>query len=576
MRRSPYTFALVVGALLAWAPVARPGAAQDLDRVVTQATSGWLERRPHLATGLGVHLHDGRLLPVTESTVADDLRWLEGLAARLEAVPAQSLKPERRAERERLAGWIAHQRMVLAEIEPHAHDPGHVLPVVEGSIRSLLESEAIAPCDRVRAVTARLRRVPEVVRSARVLLREPSRPTVTAAIAGIGETLDFLRVTVPALTRDCRESGVQADLAEADSAAVRALEDYRVALREDLLPRAVRHAPLGREALTRLLAAAEMETGSPDSLLVRAEREIAQRRAQLEQLAGQIVPGGRVAAALAAIERDSIPDGSLPAAIASSLVSLRAGIERGGWLALPRAKDLEVRWTLVPGRERPPVRLIAYGPFERGRRRTRLVYESAGAARSAAGLEARHALLSAAGLPWALVREAIPGRWPLEAARRTGSRVSQAMPAASAVEGWGTYAETLAREQGLVESGPRSEFAAERRALERLSLCAAALSLHLRGISAQEAADRLAERALIHPENAARAAVAALTDPLAAIAPVLGGWRIAELEEESRARLVSRFSLRRFHDALLAQGPVPLPLAREQVLRALEQGSRPR
>ena len=549
---------------------------EDLDRAQSIAIGGWLERRPHLATELGVHAGDARLLPVTAGTIADDLRWLRDLDERTGAIPAASLPVARRADRARLAAWIDHQRFVLEELEPHAHDPGHLLPILEGSIRSLLESDALPVCDRVRAVAARLARVPEIVRSARVLLRSPSRPAVRAAISGVGETLDFLRMTVPALTRDCRESGLQADLAEADTVALRALEEYRVALREDLLPRAVDPAPLGREALARLLAAAEMETASPDSLLARAESEIVRRRARLGALAERVVVGGDVTSALAAIERDAIPDGRLPRAIAAELDSLRARTRRRGPLPLPPAKDLEVRWTLVSGRDRPAVRLISPGPFERSRRRSRLVYESAGATASAAGLEARHALLNRAGLSWALIREGIPGRWPLETARRTVSRVRQAFPAASATEGWCTYAEVLALEQEIADPGVRSEFVAERRALERLARAAAALSLHLRGTTDEEEATRLAERSLMNRENAARAVARARTDPVASIAPVLGGWRILELREECRARYGPRFTLRRFHDALLAQGPVPLPLAGEGVRRVFEQAPRVR
>lgn len=515
-------------------------------------------------------------MPVTASTIADDLRWLRELAERLEAIPPRNLTAERRVDRDRLAAWTAHQRFVLEELEPHAHDPGHLLAVVEGSIRSLLESDALAACDRVRAIAARLARVPEIVRSARVLLAAPSRPAVLAAIGGASETLDFLRRTVPALTRDCRESGLQADLAEADSSAVRALEDYRLALREDLLPRAALPAPLGREALGRLLAAAEMETGSPDSLLARAEREIQRRRARLGALAERVVSGGDVSTALAAIERDGIPDDRLPGAIAAELDSLRGRVRRRGLALLPPAKELEVRWTLIPGRDRSAVRLVSPGPLERGKRRSLLVYESAGATASSAGLEARHALLNRATLPWALIRETIPGRWLLENARRMAPRVRQAFPAASATEGWCAYAEVLALEQQVADAGVRSEFVAERRALERLARAAAALSLHLRGTTVEVEAARLAERSLMHRENAARAVASARTDPVAAIAPVLGAWRILELREECRARYGARFTLRRFHEALLAQGPVPLPLAEHGVRHAFERVLRPR
>jgi hypothetical protein len=415
--------------------------------------------------------------------------------------------------------------------------------------------------------------VPEIVRSARVLLREPSRPAVLAAIIQSHESLDFLRRTLPALTRDCREPALQADLAEADTLAVRAIEEFRVALREDLLPRAVEPRPLGAAKLSQLLAAAENESGRPDSLLARIEREILERRARLGALAERILPGGDVRGALGALLRDDVPEGRLPAAIAGTLDTLRARTHARNLLALPPAKDLEVRWTLVPGRDRPAVRLVSPGPYERSKKRTRLLYESAGAITSTGGADSRRLLLHRSGLSWALIREALPGRWPLEVARRKSTRLRQAFPAASATEGWCAYVEGLALEQEVADAGPRSEFVAEHRAIERLARAAAALSIHVRGTGDDEEAARLSERSLLPRETAARAVASARTDPVASIAPVLGAWRIAELREQLRSRAGTRLSLRRFHDALLAEGPLPLPLAEPGVRRTLDRPS---
>src|SRR6185436_4405703 len=187
------------------------------------------------------------------------------------------------------------------------------------------------------------------------------------------------------------------------------------------------------------------------------------------------------------------------------------------------------------------------------------------------GQDARRALLHRAALPSALIHEVVPGRWPLEIARRTSSRVRQAFPAASATEGWCAYAEILAAEQDVADVGPRAEFVAELRRVERLADAAAALAIHVRGTGDDEEASRLAERALMPREVAARRVAALRSDPVPAIAPVLGVWRILELRAQCRAQYGARFSLRRFHDALLAEGALPLPLAEAGVRRAFDR-----
>jgi uncharacterized protein (DUF885 family) len=126
----------------------------------------------------------------------------------------------------------------------------------------------------------------------------------------------------------------------------------------------------------------------------------------------------------------------------------------------------------------------------------------------------------------------------------------------------------------MVADDPGVALAGERRAIERLARAAAALSLHLGGTGDETAL--VAERAGLPPQTAASAVAAARSDPVAAIAPALGLWRILDLRAECRAKMGHKFSQRRFHEALLVQGAVPLPLARGGVLRALGFSERPR
>jgi uncharacterized protein (DUF885 family) len=50
----------------------------------------------------------------------------------------------------------------------------------------------------------------------------------------------------------------------------------------------------------------------------------------------------------------------------------------------------------------------------------------------------------------------------------------------------------------------------------------------------------------------------------------LGKLQILALREEARQRLGARFSLQRFHDALLSHGSSPVPMIRERVLAELD------
>jgi len=81
------------------------------------------------------------------------------------------------------------------------------------------------------------------------------------------------------------------------------------------------------------------------------------------------------------------------------------------------------------------------------------------------------------------------------------------------------------------------------------------------------------ERCFMAPVNAAREARRGALDP-GYLAYTLGKWRILALRDEARRLLGPAFRLREFHDVLLRQGGVPLPLAREGVLHELSRRHR--
>ena len=75
------------------------------------------------------------------------------------------------------------------------------------------------------------------------------------------------------------------------------------------------------------------------------------------------------------------------------------------------------------------------------------------------------------------------------------------------------------------------------------------------------------------PVNAAREARRGALDP-GYLAYTLGKWRILQMRERAQRMLGPEFKLREFHDVLLRQGGIPLPLVRDGVLRELAQRHR--
>ena len=221
---------------------ARPADAR-VARLADEYRDGLLADRPDLASRLGDHRGDGRLEPVTQASLARESARLRSLAGRLDSIPRASLAPAAALERDALAARIAAARHELEVARRWERDPAAYLDLAGDAIAALMKRGAGSTCARARAMVRRLERVPDVLRAARINLREPPRALIEAALPGYEDLLRFYRGGLPAFGDRCREPRTQADLAQADSTAVRSVEDFLDYLRVDLLPRATGAEP---------------------------------------------------------------------------------------------------------------------------------------------------------------------------------------------------------------------------------------------------------------------------------------------------------------------------------------------
>ncbi len=545
----------------------------QLERLADEYLDGWLARRPDLATRFGLHRDDALLVPVSQATLAEDAARVRSLQARLAAIPRDRLSSGRALDRDLLAARLARARLDLEALRPFERAPGAYVELVAGSVQSLLERDSASPCSRVRAVAARLELVPEVLRAARINLRDPSRLAIEEAIERFEGTLRLYREALPALAAHCRDERAQADFAEADTTAIRAVEDFLAVLREDLLPHATDDFAAGDQALRGLIAADEHERISPDSLRAAGELEMDSTRARMVRLAGRITPGGGVPAALDSLRAHAPAETALVATMSSAVAGVRAFLGRHAIVTPPERENLRVREAPPFARAADRIALDAPGPWEREGAEAGLELVPIGSGWSE---ERRREHLSLFD-PWsaavAAIHEAVPGRYHQAlAARRAPSRLRRAVDCAESVHGWADYCEAMMIEQGFGGGDPRYGFAQQAIALRRLGRFIAAIDLHTRQATLEQAAAMLEARCYLSPAEALREARRAALDLEHAIAGTVGRWRLLWLRGELERALGPRFQLRAFHDAFLRLGRVPLRAARAALLRELVGG----
>jgi hypothetical protein len=168
-------------------------------------------------------------------------------------------------------------------------------------------------------------------------------------------------------------------------------------------------------------------------------------------------------------------------------------------------------------------------------------------------------LFSATTLPAITAHEVTPGHFAHGRMIRLTARgdVRRSLSSLAFVEGWAHYAEELLVEAGFRRDDPRFAIGVWVEALVRVTRLASALGVHRGTMTVQDAAARFREDAFLEAPAAQSEANRATFDPTYG-RYTWGKLEIQALRDEAIARWGPRFSLRRFHEAMLELGAPPL------------------
>ena len=124
-------------------------------------------------------------------------------------------------------------------------------------------------------------------------------------------------------------------------------------------------------------------------------------------------------------------------------------------------------------------------------------------------------------------------------------------------EGWAFYAERLGKELGFYQD-PYSEYGRLENEMWRSVRLVVDTGVHSRHWSRQQMVDYFRQHTAMDESTIETEVDRYIAWPAQALAYKLGQMKIIELRERARQQLGNGFDLRAFHDALLADGPMPL------------------
>ncbi len=170
-------------------------------------------------------------------------------------------------------------------------------------------------------------------------------------------------------------------------------------------------------------------------------------------------------------------------------------------------------------------------------------------------------------IPALSVHEAVPGHHnqialqqelPLPEWRRNGAFFT------AFVEGWGLYSERLGIEMRLYDT-PAKDMGRLSYEMWRACRLVVDTGMHAKGWSKRQAIAYMTDNSALSAANIEAEVNRYIADPGQALAYKLGELKIRELRARAETALGPKFDLRRFHDAVLGQGAVPLDALEAQI-----------
>jgi uncharacterized protein (DUF885 family) len=523
----------------------------------------WKSSPPEAASS-GLHEYDGMLPPVTMASIEGHVAELRAALAEGETIATEGLAPQELFDRELLLLGLRDEIWELSEDRSFTRDPMALMWPLEAT--AYLDRSYAPVEERMDSMAELLRAVPAYLDSVRALLQPPfAKPVLHQSIeayAGLaeyyrGDVAEFAEANlllVPGL------SVMQAaeDAAQAIDGMVVYLRGHESTANDDFA--------LGTERYAKMLSLGEMMDVPLAQIEDAGERELLRHQALVREAAERIAPGKPLAQAIAVVTKDhpaadrlidetrdmleEIRSFTIDHDIASVVSEVRAEV---------RETPAFMRWAFAA--------MNGPGPFEEVATESFYYVTPVEAHWTPEQSEEWLSNFGYATLKIISVHEAYPGHY-VHFLRHANapSAVSKVFGAYSFWEGWAHYCEEMFLEAGYGDGDPKMQLAMAQEALVRVCRLLCSLRMHTKGQTLAEAERFFQDEAFMEELPAKTEAIRGTFDP-GYLNYTLGKMLIYKLRADWQAEQGDAYSLKAFHDELLAHGAPPIPLLRKHMLR---------
>jgi uncharacterized protein (DUF885 family) len=528
-------------------------AVHRFDQLVETFYSAWFRFHPQAAVAAGVYAFAGRLPSLDDDDNGALIALLDKAMVALDELDETQLDADRKLDFDLLRGIVAVEHAELTLFDWRHRDPVRLLPidaVYQLTIRPVPEFET--------ALLAVLEAIPDYLRAARVqLLTAPEQipaPWLVAAVDEASAGHDYLH-ELPRLAEISRRINDRSRLVAAAEVAARSVGDFARFLQSELQPRADGPVAVGADHYQLLLAYRHGMGIDAEALEQFGERLVAETRQTLAEAAVALTGEADIAKAQAKVGADHPPGNELVALYRTTMQRAQQFLRENDLVALPDTEELRVIET--PRFLRAQIPFAAYqDPAPNDADQLGYYYVTPTAGVDGAAEHNRTAIMHTS------VHEAFPGHHLqfVTANQTDGAHSLPRLLGASATlyEGWALYCEQLMHEQGFL-SRPESQFVLLRDRLWRGLRVLIDVRMQ-RGDLDFDGAVSCLQQELGFSRAQAEGEVTWYSRAPAVPMGYAAGWAMINALRDVEREADADFSLRRFHDRLLACGSAPLSL----------------
>jgi uncharacterized protein (DUF885 family) len=540
--------------------------AEPLPHFVDEYLSYLYEVHPTNATFDGVHLHDDLLEDWSRQAIDGQIRDLGGFVRRLAAIDPARLTDTERLERPALDASIRGRLFELEEVRTWERSPQYFADILATSLAGQALFDYAPLAERARRVLSKLRQVPRLIQAARDNIKDPPGIYVKVGLESMRGTLRFIDEDLPRAFGALGDLHLLGDLADASTEAAASIGAYIDYLERDLAPRSKGSFRLGRQRFEQKLRLDEGMRLDADRLLAIATRELQHTQEEFRRVASRL-NGGDPLVAWAKAKDEHPAAGQLVSVAQQQLADLETFIKRQRIVTIPSSASVEVaptprfyRWTFAS--------MWTPGPFES--RPLRAFYYITDVEPSwPVERKDEHLRDFNYGALWSIsIHEVFPGHFlHYQHVRQVDSKLRKSILFSSTafVEGWAHYCEQMMIEEGFRKNDHHVRLGQLAEALIRLCRFIVGIRLHCEDMSVEQGVRFFRDEAFLEEASARREAERGTFDP-SYVLYTAGKLMILKLREDYKAHAGPDYSLRRFHDTLLANGTVPLWLHRALML----------